>query len=648
MTPKKCKTLNICLLSLFGALFSLSLQAMLPQSKAAGALLVGAAAGALIGLVAAQCFPTAFSKLTALRVAAFASPLPLLLGFFFDFARTRAFFLAWTLVCFALFCAAFIERGYSPSKKLTVALSYGAVAFVAAFLCFSTHVFSPDASSLYELSKTVGGDFFHINTIRQYVELTDYGISFPYLYPTLVFAVNALTGLGIYSGTMINLFIAALSVLALLRLSRVMFTSELPGAAAAFLLLCNPYYLNELCSARTIPLAILCLCAAVGLLYDIDSASPRRALLAGLALGLGVAARFAMMSFAACAFVFVAVFAKKQRLKKLLLFTLALALPLVPWAVYSLSHFGRLWATDNAGTMFLVDTQFPTRFYTEFAQPATLWNSPGEWFSSLFGVKLPKVLGGLRDCVIKGGGCAFGLAALLTAFFTDWKAVKAFAANKRLSRSLICCLIALLANLAALVAVGYADERYHLELWLFVVFAVFGLLCAGEKKGVGLRAATLFCCLAAALQVALSPLISSKANGKAWADSAIAYSPLDAPLLDGQALYGSALTHEISAVVTGESDSPRVLFTDWRAYEFGASTGITTFCEPVIDMQRDTFGLQVLINNYIKPDYIVTKDEALVQRLGDAFGLELCADVEGFGVYKVTDSSSYGDELINN
>ena len=66
--------------------------------------------------------------------------------------------------------------------------------------------------------------------------------------------------------------------------------------------------------------------------------------------------------------------------------------------MYSARHFGVLWATDNAGTAFRVETVIPTAVFLPGESVKTLFNAPGEWF------------GALRQ---KIGGVVYGLLAFL-------------------------------------------------------------------------------------------------------------------------------------------------------------------------------------------------------------------------------------------
>ena len=53
-----------------------------------------------------------------------------------------------------------------------------------------TSNFRGDSWSYYELSKNNSKDFYKVNTIRQFQNDGEYGISFPPLYPIIIFLIN--------------------------------------------------------------------------------------------------------------------------------------------------------------------------------------------------------------------------------------------------------------------------------------------------------------------------------------------------------------------------------------------------------------------------------------------------------------------------
>ena len=106
----------------------------------------------------------------------------------------------------ALFAAVVIKENRGMRSDSLAALIIGllAIMYVLIVCVLSAEVFSPDSYSYYEISKNIFTDFGKVNTIRQYVIWTGYDVSFPYLYPAAIGAVNALCGFGVYAGEFIN------------------------------------------------------------------------------------------------------------------------------------------------------------------------------------------------------------------------------------------------------------------------------------------------------------------------------------------------------------------------------------------------------------------------------------------------------------
>ena len=168
------------------------------------------------------------------------------------------------------------------------AITLGTALLLCWFCCYcalSPLCLSPDSYSYYEMAKTLFSDFGRVSTIRQYVQFTDYGISFPYLYPLLLAVTDVLTGWGMYCGVLVNIVASLLAALLFLPLSRQVCGTRWPGLMAATALLTNRKYLSEVLSGRAIPVAVLCVVALLCLLSRSHRWSRKNLFLAGLLAG---------------------------------------------------------------------------------------------------------------------------------------------------------------------------------------------------------------------------------------------------------------------------------------------------------------------------------------------------------------------------
>lgn len=536
----------------------------------------------------------------------------------------RAFFALW----FALLYIAFVRPRYSGVWHLSAILFMLAFYSVLAWVLYDYGYFSPDSYSYYEISKHLfSGSPFEINTVRQYGVFTQYGISFPYLYPLLVALMNLCGGFGIYSGVVVNVALCAATLVVLWRLSVRLAGVPVVGAVAAVLLVINQQYLNELMAARAIVLGILCTLLVLYHLLRLPKAPLPTLFLAGLFAGAGCVARFDGLAVAAIGFLAVVVFQKEGKVKGGLCYLAGMLLPMLPWMLYSLVVFGKPWMSDNTGNLFAVQPANPQTYVGQAVVVPTLWNNQALWLRTLVTEKIPGVGMALANAFQQAGGLwflLFGAAGLVTV--SGKKPVQVNPGNREqwLPMATGAVAVACLAKTAALVLVGYGDLRYHAETILLAVLmagACIYQVCARRVKDTGTiaKAAAIFglCVL-----VALTPALKFVRQGD-MGRATLLY----ADVLEGR----TARVTELYGVVTAEKEEPRVLFLNGAApqYEFGAYTGITTFASP---FSEDETAVRQLIEEYIKPDYIVAA--SLPQGFAEAFDLEEVYRAGDYNIYK--------------
>lgn len=339
--------------------------------------------------------------------------------------------------------------------------------------------FTPDSFSYYEIAQSFGNDFGKINTIRQYVKISEYNLSFPYFYPLLLFVVDKITQLGHYSGVLLNLLMCYITVAVLLWASKKYFGSRWAGAICGIILLFNPYYLDEVSAARSIPVAILCAIVTFLLLlqqYLFPNSCRMCLFWAGVTAGISAVTRFDNLALVLYCLMLTALIERKKLLSGSIKYGIGMLIPTIPWAAYSLKYFKSVWISDNMGTLFLVDTVNPSYVQVPGDTQKTLFNAPKEWFFALLN-KISMVWTQFLNTSFSGKYVIIGaliiIAALLLArrklFIKDEKNAKILAAG-------LAVFVYYGLKTFEYMLVGYGDRRYHVETWVVCAFFLTGIL----------------------------------------------------------------------------------------------------------------------------------------------------------------------------
>ena len=336
--------------------------------------------------------------------------------------------------------------------------------------------YSPDSWALYELSQTVFGDFYRFTHWRSYADAGAYSAAFPPLTPVLIALADALLGTGARTGLYLAFGAFAAFALVSERIGRAVTGAPWLGLAAAGVLLLGPnMLLIELGAGRTIPLQLLILSLIVlGLLQS-------RALTLAQAAGLGALAGLALMNRfdAALLPLLVAggVWWLTRRPARALAALGASLIVISPWIAYSLTTFGTLFATDNAGTATAID---PAAYVTDWwpaAQPS-LSDDPLAWAARVAGNALAYVrtFASLIASPLGLGGAAL-VAAPLALIWLRGERPRGSAPLWVLAG----VTAALAVMMAPQVLTGYLEHRYFTALfWALLLSAA----CWGVAQGV--------------------------------------------------------------------------------------------------------------------------------------------------------------------
>lgn len=232
--------------------------------------------------------------------------------------------------------------------------------FAAGSFCYyAQHAFiNADAWAVYDMARSFDERFYHGTLIRQFQFDLDYGSSYAFLGPVLVYAADALTGLGIYGHYIVTVLAGLGSLLLgwviLGKAAGGMADERRPPAVALSALLLAVVAFNiwelyrDVYRASTIPIALFFILAALALLPRRGDLTASRAFAVGVTMGLAAMTRFdvnlLVLAFAGV----VLATAGRRRIRATVLYAAGVLLTVSPWIVFSLAVFGKPYASDNA------------------------------------------------------------------------------------------------------------------------------------------------------------------------------------------------------------------------------------------------------------------------------------------------------------
>ncbi|MES2612707.1 MAG: hypothetical protein V4679_20810 [Pseudomonadota bacterium] len=305
--------------------------------------------------------------------------------------------------------------------------------------------FSPDSWSYFELSKTIFGPaFYQFNTFRSYFS-HEYSASFPPGYPTVLAIASWVFGERPMTAVDINIAAAVATGWVLLGICRTLRLSALTSLAIVCSVWLYPPYLDEVVSGRAVPAALLVFLVSFHLQLQ------GKALAAGCMLGLSVLFRFDFLVYALLyqAIVVVRNFRDPQAVIRL---ALGFAAGISPWVIYSVTHFGRMWVSDNSWVALSAVPAFVVDYPA--APLVSAFEAPMAW--------LRRVLGNVQPLLQALGGAALLMPLLvvfLVASIRNWRQVT----NKSQVLALV---LAAAASTAPYLLTGYFDARYFSLVFL--------------------------------------------------------------------------------------------------------------------------------------------------------------------------------------
>lgn len=463
------------------------------------------------------------------------------------------------------------------------------------FRYYPSPPFSVDSWSYYELAKTFDSEFYKITTWRQYQFNNGFGVSFPPLWPFLLWITDKIFSLGIYSGYFLNLSITVFTFLILVRICDKIFQEKSFGIMLFALLLFSNHYQDELVSGRSIPLSILLSLLMLEIILK-DKLTFLEISKLGILSGLLILNRF---DFLIPGLFFGLILFRLVKDKKVCIYYLFLLISILPWIFYSISHFGKLFVSDNSRTVISSTSVFVLDYYPEYLP--TIIDHPIDWLIKSL-KNIFKVLQNLLQA---------SLPVVISIVFLSFypkiltKRIRSNTINKDINKLILFFSVFLL-QIATISLTGYGDKRYFsvfllisMLLFLNYLYQIYGkndfLYERLKYKStilVGILCVTIF-------------------GNQLWSITVDVY-------YQKRAFNSNNISIEnmVDLVrIARKKQEPRILFLtsqekNTEIAKFGALTGITTFLKPtnLNDVNFVTFINQYRINMVIIDKSFKDKD----------------------------------------
>jgi hypothetical protein len=312
--------------------------------------------------------------------------------------------------------------------------------------------FNPDSWAYFELSKTVfGDDFYRFNTVRSYYS-ENYSTSFPFGYPVAVAIGHLVFGSTPITGVWINLLVGLSTFFLIFKISKQLRLFSLAGLTLASSTVLWTFYLDEVLSGRSIPLALALFLLAASLYLAGNF------FWAGLLFGLSALVRFDYLVYGVL-FQFCGAYLLRHKSRKILAISMpGFLLGLAPWVIYSYTHFNKFWVTDNSWIALSALPAYVADFPAMVAVSA--FDSPLLWLRRVFGNILP-LTKSVSKCVILNPA-----VTLLGAF------VLSLMIRRRLREGghILVIIFCLGVSVSPYLLTGYFDARYFSLAFLVLGF----------------------------------------------------------------------------------------------------------------------------------------------------------------------------------
>ena len=552
---------------------------------------------------------------------------------FFLESTTLNINLTWIIFsCFYLISGAilFARNNSDTTNKLEIAMLSVCIPLIIFFMLINFisigGAYSPDSLSYYDMSKNIFKNFGYVSTVRQYVIFTDFGISFPYLFPMIIRIFHLFTGFGIFSGTVVNIIAAFISLYFILKISKKICDSSIPGLIAVFVWFSDKDYIYELFAARAVTLSIMCALLIVYIIVQSKKLTWKELFLIGLFAGAGMVIRFDFLVTAGLLGIALILFTKMKSFRLVPFYVLGLLVFTTPWILYSLIHFNKLWISDNMGTFFLIHPIIPQRYFVPGEIIPSMFSDFNQWFTVKQNILTNRIAGlfyiftGQLEILMLIGIAILSVlsrifynnndkeekVAFLTmrrgsAFFTIRKRTILFNDNDKeeshffkvvfLAVLIIYCIKTFMVFL-----VGYGDLRYHVEAIMLISLLILCGLCRLFRNSVVWISFVAIICFVNITAIT-APNMRDKVMGN-----------LQKPFLYTNVIEKGKYLLDVENVLSKDSGLPLneirlfIISGGVDPFVLGAHSEIKIF--PYI-ANATKERMMYLMENYIKPHYIV-------------------------------------------
>lgn len=451
-------------------------------------------------------------------------------------------------------------------KHYRLFYTLSAVIFALTFIAyFYNPLFTPDSWSYFELSKTIDKEFYKINTWRQYQYDNGYGASFPPLWPALIWLFNKIFDTGIYAGYYLNFIILVSTFFSIFKLTSRISSEKLFGFFMFFSLITSSYYIDEIVSARAIPLSVL---LTTWIIYFItrEQVTKKTSISIAILAGMMVLNRFDFLA-PSLLLGFLLLYLSKSKLN-LLLYYLFLFLIISPWIIYSLHHFNAFFISDNARTVLSSFYTYVNDYYN-FKVP-TILDDPLAWLAKSSSNIIMASVGFLKALILL-------LPFVLLFIFLYWKKQFFFVLRKPKYYSAILGLILTFSvQILSIFFTGYDDSRYYSMFFLTMLFFLLSILVnstslseLGQNKII--RISLLLCLLISVIFI-IKPVLKMARD---YNKHRLSFNYYNLP---------NEYTNGLKMLILSYESNPKILFLnnfgEINAFRFGALTDLQSFSKP--------------------------------------------------------------------
>lgn len=442
----------------------------------------------------------------------------------------------------------------------------GVLACLMAVLCgyaLTIKQLTVDSWTLFELSRTIfsSREFYRVEVVRQYVDAAEYSRAIPPLYPLLIRLVDMVTDLGIVSGILINIGSCVAIYVLLRRLLSEQKRQHFISLSCFFCLLSASPFIEEVQAARTIPLALALWLVLANLLLPIATLSTAKCIAGGLLLGLLTQLRFD--SLPAIPFIVFGLWLAKIRVRDIGAFVGSCLVGMLPWMLYSWTHFATPWASDAGRQSLYSFFYYNMDYFLDTTHLPTLMTHPVDWLK----VTWVQFLRASKSFLVMR--FLFPIAAVFG--FVLWKdrARRFRSYCKEIKKSdFYCVALPLVAHTLLILKTGFYQPRYFLlEMLAALIFlGIYLARFCSEKMG------------------RIAFVLSAIALGASWWFHMIS-SPVNGVFASNM-IRGNQLSTEESILANYLVQEPRddrgLLVADNSIYypRFGTLTGVQTFPMP--------------------------------------------------------------------